>query len=145
VIIFSLLGLPKMQKLTMQEACKNFPWPNSWAENLSYDDAKKELTIELEWREFSEDDELAFLLAFFDGDKGTIIFHGVSDFQMKPMLPSENTLLKFILKGYSLSETKKALYLEGYTYKDTQRESDDRFTLSFFADSATWHSKTKNE
>jgi hypothetical protein len=131
-----------MLELSIQEACKNLHWHDSWADGINYDAEKQELVIELQWCEW-EDDGIEDVL--FNGQEGTLIFHGVSGFEIDTIIPSENTDIEFSSADCLSDEMKMGLQLVGYAYKDIKGRSYDWFTLRFFADSATWHPKTKNE
>jgi hypothetical protein len=130
-----------MHKLTMQEACKNLHWHDSWADYLNYDTEKQDLTIEL--APICECENCPDFL--FGGEDGTLIFHGVSDYSMDTNITLENTGIEFSGADCLSNETKMGLQLVGYVYKDIQNRSYDWFTMGFYADSATWYPKTKNE
>jgi hypothetical protein len=139
--LFQLLGLAKMQKLTMQEACKKLHWHDSWADSINYDAEKQELTIELV--PLCDCGNCPDFL--FGGEDGTLIFHGVSDFEIDTTISSEHTDIEFSGADGLSHDARMGLQLVGYAYKDVKRRSYDWFTLRFYADSATWHPKTKNE
>jgi hypothetical protein len=138
-----------MIKLSMEEACKKLHWHDSSASFLNFDEAKQELTIELELCDgrIDEDDNVDDVL-LFNGQTGSLVFHGISDFEIDTIIPAERNperaMIEFSGADCISKETKNGLRLVGYSYKDIRHRSYDWFTLSFFADSATWYPKTNN-
>jgi hypothetical protein len=129
-----------MTQLTMQEVCEKLHWHDSWSEYMKYDEAKQELIMEIKLCEWVSEEDFRF-----NGHEGTLIFHGISDFEIDIIISSERPSIEFSTVDCLSNDTRMGLLLAGYAYKDVKPRSYDWFTLRFYADSATWYPKTKSE